>query len=353
VILPIGDSPNPRGVPWLNWTLIALNVLVFVGLFPLTLQTPAPDDPALVAYVDTIAREHDLGRRDVAALLQQVTRYDLVIYRYGFRPEDPGLVNLLAAMFLHAGVAHLAGNMLFLWIFGDNVEHRLGRIGYLVAYLGTGVAAAFGDAWIRAGSGIPSVGASGAISGVLGAYFVWFPYNRVRLLFFLFPFFVDVFEAPARWVLGFYVVVQNVLPLLIAGGHGGVSYGAHLGGFFGGLALAFVWAQLDVRGADSAAAAAEVDAVLEQAREAIEDARPREALALLRHAIRRTPPGEPGRASLHLGVAQAYLALGQAPAAWQHLEQALAHDPAPEEEAAARELLAGLRAVMRVPRRFG
>jgi hypothetical protein len=143
-------------------------------------------------------------------------------------------------MFLHASWLHLGGNMLFLWIFGDNVEHRLGRIGYLLAYLGCGVAATLFFALFAQGSKVPMLGASGAISGVLGFYFLWFPRNRVKVFVFLFPFIMNTFLVPARLVLGFFLLIDNLLPFLISGGAStGVAHGAHIGGFVAGLALAY------------------------------------------------------------------------------------------------------------------
>ena len=143
---------------------------------------------------------------------------------------------------------HLAGNMLFLWIYGDNVEHRLGPARYLVAYLGTGVLATLSHAVLDLGSTVPMVGASGAISGVLGFYFIWFPRNRVRLWIMLFPIFMNVVYAPARLVLGMYLIVDNLLPFLVTrgAGGGGVAYGAHIGGFLGGLAYAWWSARREV-----------------------------------------------------------------------------------------------------------
>jgi len=162
---------------------------VFVVLFPLGHQAAGLDDPALGDYLAMLAREQgvrpDLLKR--LALAGEISAYDLVVYHYGFKPARPSPLDMLSSMFLHGGLLHLLGNMLFLWIYGDNVEHRLGRLGFLAAYLGTGVAASLGDGLIRMGSSIPSVGASGAISGVLGLYFLWFPRNRVRVWIFLFP----------------------------------------------------------------------------------------------------------------------------------------------------------------------
>ena len=241
MIFPIGDSPNPRGyTPWVNYGLIAVNVAVFLLLLPLSYQRVDPSDPAVYEYVEALSRDGRIGRAELRAVLSQLSRYDLVVFEHGFRPGELEVFDLLTSMFLHGGWLHLLGNMLFLWIYGDNVEHRLGRMRYLLFYLGTGVVAALGDGLLRVGSDIPSVGASGAISGVLGAYFLWFPRNQVRLLVAFFPFLVQAIEVSARWVLGAYVLLDNLLPLLIAGGGGGISYGAHLGGFAGGVAAAWL-----------------------------------------------------------------------------------------------------------------
>jgi membrane associated rhomboid family serine protease len=143
-------------------------------------------------------------------------------------------------MFLHGGWLHLVGNMLFLWIYGDNVENRLGRFGYLLAYIGSGVAATLFFAIFVPGSDVPMVGASGAISGVLGFYYLWFPRNQVKVFIFLFPFIMNTFLLPARLVLGLYLLLDNLIPFLVNGGTAtGVAHGAHIGGFVAGLALAF------------------------------------------------------------------------------------------------------------------
>jgi membrane associated rhomboid family serine protease len=143
-------------------------------------------------------------------------------------------------MFLHGGWMHLAGNMLFLYIFGNNVEARLGSVPYLLVYLLTGVTATLFFAAFAPGSQIPLVGASGAISGVLGCYFLWFPRNRVKTFIFLFPFLMTTVLLPARLVLGVYLILDNLLPFIINGGAGaGVAHGAHIGGFLGGLGLAY------------------------------------------------------------------------------------------------------------------
>ncbi len=227
MFLPIGDSPNLARTPWLTWILIGVNVALHLALWPLSFQAVDRQDPVLAEYMAVLAAER-------GAVPAQVSRADLVRFEHGFKPSRMELADAFSSMFLHGGMAHLLGNMLFLWIFGDNVEHRLGRGRFLLAYLGTGVAAAMGDALLRWDSSIPSVGASGAISGVLGLYFAWFPHNRVRVFVFLFPFIMETIELSARFVLGIYLVVDNILPLLLSGGAGGISYGAHIGGFAAG-----------------------------------------------------------------------------------------------------------------------
>lgn len=238
MLLPVGDTPNPRGRSYVNYCLIALNLAVF-GLVTLPLSAAPPDlnDPLLLDYLRAIGAQ---GGVPVQSILNQVSAYDLAVFRYGFRPGDPGLLSLFSAMFLHAGWLHLAGNMLFLYIYGDNVEHRLGRFYYLLVYLGTGIAATLFFALLVPGSQVPLIGASGAISGVLGCYFVWFPRNKIKVFVFLFPFLMNTVLVPARWVLGFYLLVDNLIPLLINGGGGsGVAHGAHLGGFLAGAGLAW------------------------------------------------------------------------------------------------------------------
>ena len=239
MFLPVGDAPNPRGTPWATYLLIAANVAAFLLLnVPLGSQQADAADPAFREYVEVMSRELQ-GRADVRQLVAQTSRYDLFAFEHGFRPHAPQLVDLLTCMFLHGGFMHLFGNMLFLWIYGDNVERRLGAIPYLLAYLATGVVATLSHALVFRSSDVPLVGASGAISGVLGFYFVFFPRNVVRILAFLPPFLMQVFVIPARFVLGMYLLVDNLLPFLLAG-ESGVARGAHIGGFIAGALVAAV-----------------------------------------------------------------------------------------------------------------
>ena len=389
MFLPLGDEPNPRGVPVVTYSLIGINVAVFLFVtLPLSAVPPGLDDPALAEYLRAL--ESQLSPRMALAALQQVSAYDLVVFSYGFRPIDPDLLALFTSMFLHGGFMHLAGNMLFLWIYGDNVEHRLGPARYLVAYLGTGILATLSHAVLDLGSALPMVGASGAISGVLGFYFVWFPRNRVRLWIMLFPIFMNVVYAPARLVLGIYLIVDNLLPFLATrgAGGGGVAYGAHIGGFVGGLAYAW-WRERrevqrrpadfepdpevpafdadpsSVRGIRQLIAAGEHERAapayfgLSPARTArllmpvdsinfgrwlANNGHPDAALVVYQRHLRDYPLG-PYAAEAHLGAGLVQLyARNQPTAAYQHLVAVLDADPHPETEEYARRALADIAA---------
>jgi membrane associated rhomboid family serine protease len=242
MILPLGDQPNPKGVPFITYAILFVNVAVYVLVsLPLGGVAADPQDPRLLEYLETIGRSLPQGV-SISEVARQVSAYDLVVFSYGYRPVAPSVLALVTAMFLHGGFMHLFGNMLFLWIYGDNVEHRLGSVAFLFWYLGTGVAATLTHALFDSHSAIPLVGASGAISGVLGFYFVWFPRNKVRLWIFIFPIYMNVILAPARWVLGFYILIDNIVPFLATRGvqGAGVAYGAHIGGFLAGLAAAAI-----------------------------------------------------------------------------------------------------------------
>ena len=248
MIFPIGDFPNVRGhVPFLTYLLILANVAVYLFIsVPLAAERPE-NGPALAEYVRVMGAH--LSRPDeLRELVRGLTAYDLFVFEHGFRPGAPSLGALFASMFLHGGLLHLAGNMLFLWIYGDNVEQRLGSFRFLLAYLGTGIAATMFHALSSPGSQIPMVGASGAISGVLGIYFVFFPRNQVRLLCLFPPFLVQVLAVPARLVLGIYLVLENVLPYLTTSSAVGVAHGAHIGGFVAGLCVGWVVQRRGVAG---------------------------------------------------------------------------------------------------------
>jgi membrane associated rhomboid family serine protease len=148
------------------------------------------------------------------------------------------------AMFLHGGWSHVIGNLLYLWIFGDNVEDRMGHLGYLFFYLLVGVSATLAQAFMNPLSPVPMLGASGAIAGVLGAYFVLFPKSRILALVPIWVF-IRVVEIPAIFFLGFWFVFQaiqgwgSIVNQPLQGPGGGIAWGAHAGGFLAGMALVF------------------------------------------------------------------------------------------------------------------
>ncbi|MHC4163933.1 MAG: rhomboid family intramembrane serine protease [Planctomycetota bacterium] len=249
MLLPLGDHPNPSKPQWVTRILIGINVALYLFVtLPLSSQPLTEDywaDPANREALQDFTVRVELSIEDLDAnpalrtqFLRQVDRYSLFVQKYGYKPGRPDLVSLLFCMFLHQGFWHLAGNMLYLWIFGDNVEFRLGRLGHLIAYLVTGVAATLAFAAFNTESIVPLVGASGAISGVLGLYLVWFPHNQVRVLFWIF--FIFFIHVRALWVLLAYLVIDLWLFLETRGASGGVAYGAHLGGFFAGMAAAWI-----------------------------------------------------------------------------------------------------------------
>ncbi|MBN2335559.1 rhomboid family intramembrane serine protease [Candidatus Bathyarchaeota archaeon] len=203
-MIPIGDDNSSRITPYVNLGLIAANILVFLWQYSSTLG-----------------------------------HFQYTLYMYGLVPQvvlrGEHLYTFATNMFLHGGWSHLLGNMLFLMIFGDNVEDRLGHARYLAFYLISGVAAS--TLWLVTAldSIYPAVGASGAISGVLGAYFVLFPGTRIRALMTA-GFFLRVVRVPAWMMIGLWFVYQLVLAVLPL--NTGVAYWAHVGGFVFGLVFA-------------------------------------------------------------------------------------------------------------------
>jgi membrane associated rhomboid family serine protease len=214
-MFPIGDDRTPGGVaPIVVIGLIALNVLAFF------LELAQPSEGALQAFIQA---------------------WGVVPHEYVVRHDLPPTIplpfwsTLFTSMFLHAGWMHLGGNMLYLWIFGDNLERVMGHARFLVFYLICGIAAGVAQIMFSGASNIPSLGASGAISGVLGGYLVLFPRNRVRVLTR-----AGVASVPALVVLGFWIVIQlisGVGSMARTAETGGVAYMAHIGGFVAGLVL--------------------------------------------------------------------------------------------------------------------
>ena len=152
-----------------------------------------------------------------------------------------GIVPLLSSLFLHGGWLHVISNMWYLWIFGDNVEDRTGHFRFLLFYLFCGILATFSHIILNPISDIPTIGASGAIAGVMGAYFILYPQSRIVTLFFLFIF-VQIVEIPALYFLGFWIILQVISGTLSTGltaASGGVAWWAHIGGFLAGLIFIF------------------------------------------------------------------------------------------------------------------
>ena len=231
-MFPIGDQNEPgRGLPFVTLTLIGLNVAVFVFLQELAAENPFTVGWSAIPF--EVVTGVDLVRPSLIVIGGQE-------YLLPQAPgPDPIQLTLLSSMFMHAGLLHIAGNMLFLWIFGDNVEHRAGPIVFLVVYLATGVIGSLAQILSDTDSVIPTLGASGAISGVLGAYLVLFPRNRVTVLLFRFP-----AQVPAIVAIGIWIVFQLIsgfgATVVSDESGGGVAYLAHIGGFAAGLLAGFL-----------------------------------------------------------------------------------------------------------------
>jgi membrane associated rhomboid family serine protease len=216
-VIPLRDANPTRRTPIVTLALIAACTAVFA----LELSVEASGgEAALASFFDTWGA---VPSRISAALA-------------GTGDAGPAATGVLASLFLHGGWEHLIGNMLFLWIFGNNVEDRLGRLPFLVFYLLGGVAAALAQVWIEPASDIPLVGASGAIAATLGAYIVLYPQARILTFVFL-VFFYQLIEVPAVLVLAFWFVLQLIDGVATLGAQtagGGVAFFAHIGGFVAG-----------------------------------------------------------------------------------------------------------------------
>jgi membrane associated rhomboid family serine protease len=206
-MLPIGDDDSSRKtIPWVTYGLVVLNVLFFI------LELSSGD-----AFID---------------------KWAFVPSRFLANPMGD-LLTLFSSLFMHAGWVHLGGNMLYLWIFGDNVEDRFGHIPFIIFYLLCGLAATFAQLAFNAGSDLPNLGASGAIAGVLGAYILLFPQGKIRVLQGQ-----RVVQVSALIVIGLWIVLQffsGIGSIADTADTGGVAYMAHIGGFLAGILLTFVF----------------------------------------------------------------------------------------------------------------
>ncbi len=211
-MIPYKDDNPTRRIPYVTITLIVINSIVLI------MQALNTSDPGRTAYAYG-AIPHSL------LSLQSI------------QPIHP-VLTVFTSMFMHGGLLHFGSNMLYLWIFGDNIEDRLGYGKFILFYIISGTVAAYSHALAYPGSYVPMIGASGAVSGVLGAYLILFPQARVHTLIIL-GFFYQVVRLPAVLVIGFWIVLQFINGLLSKGaaGQAGVAWFAHIGGFIAGIVL--------------------------------------------------------------------------------------------------------------------
>ena len=251
MVLPLGDLERTRITPYVTYALIALNVAMFLlqenrgDSFTMAYActpwevTHGEDltQPTEVSQ-PTVVRVHDprdpTGRRII-----EVERPGVAIPH---APTPiPTWLTLFTAMFLHGGWMHLLGNMLYLWIVGDNVEEVLGPVRYIIVYLACGLAGALAQIAASPNSTIPTLGASGAIAGIMGAYVIWFPHHQMRVLVFRF-----ITVLPAVIVIGGWIILQVISgagSFSKTGQSGGVAYLAHVGGAIAGILVAFLFYQ--------------------------------------------------------------------------------------------------------------
>lgn len=251
-MIPVHDSPRSRTTPWVNYTLIAANIVVF--LWMLTLSS------SLQGTARSLNQRFAEQTQGVCYGFRTApTDADEFVCKWAFQPKEffdavrghsdvlhPDraviLFTIISSLFLHAGWLHILGNMVFLWVFGDNVEDRLGHVGYLIFYLLAGIAATLTQGLIDPSSIVPVLGASGAIAGVLGAYLVFFPGARVTAFI---PFIIPIpLYLPAFILIGIWFaqnLVSGVATITNTGTPDAtVAFFAHIGGFVFGMLVAFV-----------------------------------------------------------------------------------------------------------------
>jgi membrane associated rhomboid family serine protease len=215
-VIPFKDDNPTRTFPYVTIIIIGLNVAVFL------METLSPESSQRIVY-------------SYGAIPYAITH---------FRSNQPipPVFTIFTSMFMHGGILHIAGNMLYFWIFGNNIEDELGHVRFIVFYLFCGVVAAYSYALTAPSSTVPMIGASGAISGILGAYLLLFPKARVHTLIF-FGIFIQIVQVPALIVIGFWAIIQLVSGLFTEGmqSQGGIAWFAHVGGFITGLATIKLW----------------------------------------------------------------------------------------------------------------
>ena len=235
MLMPVGDDNSDRRIkPMVNYLLIAANIFVFI--FFQGLGTNEKFTYSFSTVPQEIVSGEDIVTED------QMYEDPMTGERFrvsGLQPTPISVyITLITSMFMHGGFAHIFGNMLFLMIFGDNIENRIGHYRYLIFYLVCGIIASLAHVFVSVSLGsstlIPSLGASGAISGVLGGYLLLFPKRRVRVMMFY-----QMMEVPAIVAIGIWFAFQLISGIGVLGDSqgGGVAYGAHIGGFIAGLVL--------------------------------------------------------------------------------------------------------------------
>lgn len=230
-MFPIGDDNSDRTItPIVNYAFIGINVLVF-----LLLQQLGSNEAFTYAF-SLVPKEITTGVDIVGATPVSDAFGNTANVLHADTPL-PVYFNFLSSMFMHGDIMHILGNMMFLFVFGDNLENLLGHIRYALFYIVCGFAAAISQIFMDSGSIIPMLGASGAVSGVLGGYILLFPQRQVRAVIFHF-----LTTVPAFVALGLWIVYQIVAGYFSSSATGGVAYAAHIGGFIAGLALVKVFA---------------------------------------------------------------------------------------------------------------
>jgi membrane associated rhomboid family serine protease len=237
-VVPIRDDNPSQTTAYVTYLLILINVLVF--LYELTLNGAVRSGGAESSMLSAFFNQWALVPEELTASLGGSPEFSLV----------GEALTLVTSQFLHGGFLHLGGNMLYLWIFGNNVEDKMGHSRFLCFYLFCGVLAGLAQYFFSVDSSVPALGASGAVAGVLGAYIRWFP--RARILTFVPIFIVLVpFHIPALWFLGIWFVQQALYgvaslgaPMNVGMESGGIAYWAHAGGFVAGAVLAPLFSKL-------------------------------------------------------------------------------------------------------------
>ena len=244
-MLPIKDYNPTTTQSIVVPIIIAINVIVFFFWQPFSIGSTSPQQVAKQVIFFSchasipyeLSHGHNLAGAPPAVETPEIKQD--VFVEQNFCPHKNVWLSILYTMFLHGGLLHIGGNMLFLWIFGNNIEDKLGKAKFIIFYLLCGLIATYAQTLVSPSSGVPQIGASGAIAGVLGAYIVLFPRARVRTLFFFFLiFFLDV---PAVVLLGIWFALQLLQGVGPAATTGGVAYMAHVGGFIAGMVLLFVF----------------------------------------------------------------------------------------------------------------